>query len=88
MRPTNIGIVRDGKPVPLELTPMTDPPDDGLEHWSSATDLRTGDNLKIEHLTSGVAIHFPGCVVVRPPDGGAVYLIGQPGTINEVRDSD
>ncbi|QBP29746.1 hypothetical protein SEA_TYPHA_91 [Mycobacterium phage Typha] len=86
MRPNRIHYVRDGQVTPVELTPMTDPPDDGLEHWVSSTDLLKGDQLRIEQLTKDTAIHFQGCIIVYA--NGAVFMTGQKGSIDIIGGSD
>ena len=80
MRPTSIAYVRDGQTVPIELTAL-DGYDDHLEHWQSGTELAKGDGLHIEQLHAGTVIHFPNCLVIRPPDGGQVFLMGMPGSV-------
>ena len=66
IRPTSTAIIRDGKRIPLELTPMAGDFDDGYEHWSALpTRLEQDDQMEIADLKPGLVVHFANGHLVR-----------------------
>ncbi|WP_396902741.1 hypothetical protein [Mycolicibacterium sp.] len=77
-RPQSAVIVREGRKIPLELTPQPGNFGDGYEHWSAGTRLEQDDRVHVTDLKGGVVIHFLNAHLARAHTGDTALFRTEP----------